>query len=96
MPGFQFIFKGFQHDFALAFRLSAWTYGLAMALILDRKPSAMRQHFRKFLTNEFGCPEGSFLRVWVSKRRHVARLAKAMTKSNLSLYGITMRHSLLL
>ena len=25
-------------------------------------------HFVRFLTKEFGCPEGWFLRVWVSKK----------------------------
>ena len=38
-------------------------------------------HFKKFLTIFFGCFEGCFSRVWVSKRRPDALLAKTVSGS---------------
>ena len=38
-------------------------------------------HFKKFLMKEFGCPEGCFLRVWVSERWPDALLTKTMGDS---------------
>ena len=36
---------------------------------------------KKFLTEKFGCPEGCFLKVWVSKRHPDAMLSKTMAVS---------------
>ena len=65
------IYSDFNHKYEWIYQNKAWcTYTISWELRGDEQSQlcAWDWHFKKFLTEKFGCPEGCYLRAWVSKK----------------------------